>query len=99
MIPEVSILDGMDGVWVGMGRYRMDGHPRHTFTGISQAPIRSAAARLTVVRAHGFSLNSSQSESHIKSPKPSNLTLFMKYVKTTTIPTQVNVALLTTKAA
>jgi hypothetical protein len=66
---------------------------------VQEITIRSAAARLTVVRAHEFSLNSSQLESHIQLPKPSNLTLFMKYVKTTTIPTQVNVALLTTKAA
>jgi hypothetical protein len=51
MIPEVSILDGMDGVWVGMGRYRMDGHPRHTFTGISQAPINLVISTISPLEA------------------------------------------------
>ena len=35
MIPEVPILDGMDGVSASIGRYRMNRHPRHTGWGIA----------------------------------------------------------------
>jgi hypothetical protein len=50
-------------------------------------PIRSTAAAPAVARAHRFSLNSSQLEGYIRVSKPSNLTLLMKYIKTTTLLT------------